>query len=401
MSYDLDELKDRLKERADEVVDYLYGDCSLKRVGNNLFAGKISGAPSSKGGLGSFCITVAGPKKGAVRDFGAESGQKYSLLDCWMERRGLGFIDAVREAAQFVGLAPLNNESAIDRIRYREPKAAMIELKKWEYPAPCLERTRAGRRKRLLECSAAMDYLINKRGLTEQTIERFSLGLNCPEKLFGLLQRWRAEGKPMPEAQFGNIVCPVKGIDGQFYESNTYLAIPGYAEQFGLKESTLSVWGDPDGLYLTYFADAYRGQPYLFVAEGQKDVWRHYQALKSFGYDQHFLIVSSTSGSAFPLEFGEASKSFAPKAYRDFFSKFKLIVLGQDNDKAGEEMASRWAKAAGRNCIRMKVPLSYNNGAPGADWTDFWNKGGSLDEFRSIFANGPQVYPSPGNEESF
>lgn len=393
MAYDLDELKNRLKERVDEVVALLYADCSLKKVGNNLFAGNITGAPSSKGGLGSFCITVSGPKKGYVREFGAGSDQMVSLIDCWMVRRGLEFGEAVREAAQFVELEEISDtDNPILKIRYKENgSGSKPQPKQWTYPQEMLPRSIQAIQNRLARSEFAMDYLSSTRGLTRETIEEFRIGMDYPDKITNLLSYWRSQGKTMPAEPFGNIVFPLRGIDGKFYDYRSYLSVPGMAERYGLEKSELKSWLDGSGLYLTYFSQEYDNQPYLFVCEGPKDLWRTYQALKEYGYERHFLLVSSTAGSAFPLDLDAVNSCYSPPKFRGFFERFKLIVLGQDNDQAGDEMAERWTVQSGRTCLRMRVPLSYNSGKKGADWTDFWNNGGNLEAFRYLFANAPQL----------
>ncbi|POP51542.1 hypothetical protein [Zhongshania marina] len=103
-----------------------------------------------------------------------------------------------------------------------------------------------------------------------------------------------------------------------------------------------------------------------------------------------YLIVSSTHGSGIPQEWKGP----------EFWSRWEAVLLGHDNDEAGDAMAERIALLAGRELHRVKVPDSL-----GKDWTDFWQNGGDVHLFNQQVNNATvvsvQVKNSNGSPEQF
>lgn len=206
-------------------------------------------------------------------------------------------------------------------------------------------------RKRLRENKQALSYLKNDRGLTIDTVERFGLGLSKPYR--------RSSG----EVQDNALVYPMIGKDGKFYNKYGYYNIPGVTTNPVNKNGWMS------GDVRTYYAQALEAQQSIFICEGVKDIWSHWQALQENSLNDEILLITSTHGSAQPACWKNP----------DFWGRWDKIYFGHDNDEAGEQMALSLATYAGRDVYRVRVPKEY-----GKDWTDFWQSGGNIEEFREL-----------------
>ncbi len=206
-------------------------------------------------------------------------------------------------------------------------------------------------RNRLFKNPDAMDYL-HGRGITNDTMERFFLGLSG---------EWT--NKENGQRRSNALICPLRGIDGKLQPRNIYYNIPG------VSVNPLNDNGWMKGEVSTFYADAVADQKALFICEGVKDVWRHWQALLKHDKISNILLVSSTHGTAFPEEWKETA----------FWARWDTIYCGQDNDEAGHDMARRVALLAGREVRRVLVPKTH-----GKDWTDFWQKGGTVEAFQDL-----------------
>jgi hypothetical protein len=213
-------------------------------------------------------------------------------------------------------------------------------------------------RRRLRENSAALDYL-SGRGLETATVERFGLGLSTPYT-----------SRKTGEEQSDALVYPIKGRDGRLYNKYGYYNIPGVTKNPTDRNGWMS------GEVRTYYADAVGGQRKIFVCEGAKDVWRHWQALQGSPLARDLLLVTSTHGSAFPDEWKGP----------EFWARWDTVFFGHDNDEAGEAIAAKLAVVVGREAKRVAVPRWY-----GKDWTDFWQAGGDAAEFEGLLEEAPVV----------
>jgi hypothetical protein len=211
--------------------------------------------------------------------------------------------------------------------------------------------------KRLLENKEAMKYLCD-RGLTLGTIERFYLGLS--RKYIN-----KKTGKVHQNA----LVCPIMSRDGNFLKRNHYYTIPTITQNPLDKNSWMK------GEVACYYGDAVQSQRKLFVCEGLKDVWRQWQALHESAL-LDILLISSTHGSAFPKEWKDEG----------FWKTWDSIYCGHDNDEAGDITARKLAEYARREVFRVSPPKEV-----GKDWTDFWQKGGTIEIFKSLLERAPVV----------
>lgn len=221
-------------------------------------------------------------------------------------------------------------------------------------------------RRRLRENAAALDYL-SGRGLTRETVDLFGLGLSAPYVS-------RRSSREQSDA----LVYPVKGRDGRLYNKYGYYNIPG------VTRNPVDGNGWMSGVVRTYYSDEARGRKILFVCEGAKDVWRHWQALRGTPFADNLLLITSTHGSAFPEEWRDPA----------FWSHWEAVYFGHDNDEAGEHMAIKLAGLIGRESRRVSVPKKY-----GKDWTDFWQSGGGAAEFAELLEGAPAVSQKLREEE--
>jgi hypothetical protein len=205
-------------------------------------------------------------------------------------------------------------------------------------------------RKRLSETKPALDYL-SGRGLEVKVVNHFGLGLSTPYK--------NKSGVVQEKA----LVYPLRGHDGKLYGKYGYYNVPGVTEHPTDKNGWMS------GAPRAYYADPAGERQSVFVCEGAKDVWRHWQALQGSKFDGQLLLITSTHGSSIPEEWKNPA----------YWTRWEHVYLAQDNDEAGDFMATKLASYIPREARRVVVPRWY-----GKDWTDFWQSGGTLEEFEGL-----------------
>jgi hypothetical protein len=227
------------------------------------------------------------------------------------------------------------------------PTATKMAL---EPPRPANPEFVAVLRKRLRENEAAMTYLA-ERGLTMETVAHFRLGLSTPYE------------NKAGDTQENALVYPLRGAEGRIYGRYGYYNIPGLTAHPTDKNGWMS--GSPRA----YYATPVGARTSIFVCEGAKDVWRHWQALQGSKFEKQMLLVTSTHGSAFPEEWKDP----------DYWSHWEHVYLAEDNDEAGDFIATNLASYIPREARRVLVPRWY-----GKDWTDFWQSGGTVEEFEGL-----------------
>ncbi|HKC64210.1 MAG TPA: hypothetical protein VKB86_11255 [Pyrinomonadaceae bacterium] len=221
-------------------------------------------------------------------------------------------------------------------------------------------------RKRLRENPAALQYLEN-RGISVETVNCFGLGLSTPYT-----------SRKTGEEQADALVYPIRGRDGRLYNKYGYYNIPGVTKNPTDPNSWMS------GEVRTYYAEAVGSQKNIFICEGAKDVWRHWQALRGTHLASDLLLITSTHGSAIPEEWKDP----------EFWTRWETVFFGHDNDEAGEHIATKLATSIGREARRVTVPKWY-----GKDWTDFWQSGGDVAEFSQLLDEAPVVSLEIQSEE--
>jgi hypothetical protein len=221
-------------------------------------------------------------------------------------------------------------------------------------------------RKRLRDNARAMRWLTEELGLQQATTDHFALGLSMPYE--------RRDGQPQENA----LVYPLRLADGALYKRYGYYNVPG------VTVNPTDELGWMPGSVRAYYADSVGGRKTLFVCEGAKDLWRHWQETHADERTRSLVTTSSTHVPEFPDEW----KSPA------FWRQWDEVYLGHDSDAAGEEMVARLLKLAGRPARRVVVPSWY-----GKDWIDYWQGGGTIDEFVRLLGEAPAVEHREGINE--
>jgi hypothetical protein len=210
--------------------------------------------------------------------------------------------------------------------------------------------------KRLHETPDALIYLLN-RGLKAETIKHFLMGLSLPQTNTEVF-REKA------------LTVPVFNSEGLPTNKNMYYNIPC------VSVNPIDENGWMSGEIRTYYGSAVEGRRIVFVCEGAKDLWRTWQEFNGTGFADSILLISSTHGTNFPREWKLA----------EFWEKWDLIYFGHDNDTPGEKLSVKLAEHVGRDVFRVRPPAGK-----GKDWTDYWQAGGTLDEFDKLMGMAPVV----------
>ena len=334
-----------LAQQAESVAKHLLPN-GVKQ-NNEWSVGSITGEPGQ-----SLRVHLTGEKAGVWKDFADDIGG--DLVELWSAVKNLKKGPALKEIKAFLSMQPTN-------VPYSQMgKSAIIKpIKQASEPAkPVSREYHQQLRSNLSKNAGALAYLTGeKRGLNTGTIAHFGLGLSAPYK--------RSDGGTTANA----VVAPMRSPEtGGFLNKSAYICVPGVTQD--PIDSNGWMKGEPQ----CYYADQVKKQRILFVCEGLKDVWRHWQALQENGLTDRILLVSSTHGSGIPLLW----KS------EDFWAEWDEVYLGQDADDAGEKIAERVLSLTGRSARRIAVPEAY-----GKDWTDFWQNNGTINEFRDLLDRAP------------
>jgi len=217
------------------------------------------------------------------------------------------------------------------------------------------EEANAVLRKRLRENEEAMRWLMG-RGLTQETANRFKLGLSKPYT--------NKKGLVIDLA----LAYPLFYKNGQPVKRYGYYNIPE------LTQNPIDDNGWMAGEVATYYSDSQVGKTAIFVCEGVKDLWRLWQEVHQEPWARHILFVSSTHGKGIPVEWKDP----------EFWATWDKVYFGQDNDTTGMVLAALLMECVGRDAFRVKVPTHI-----GKDWTDFFKAGGTADEFKSFLEHSP------------
>lgn len=141
--------------RAKEVADALARDAEAvammllpagKRKGRELEVGSVEGEPGK-----SMKVCLAGSKAGVWSDF--HTGDSGDMLDLWMAVRGVGIVEALRDAKRYLGVQD-------QEFLGHQPK---------QYNRP--EKPRCVRPR-----GAVLEYLSRERGLSEATLAAYGIG---------------------------------------------------------------------------------------------------------------------------------------------------------------------------------------------------------------------------------
>lgn len=352
---------------APEVVQYLYPEGFEEA--NHWCLGDATGRKAKRNG--SFRIALSGPKAGMCKDF-STSEKAFDLLTAWSIAKSCTIKEAAMEAQKVFDLTPKGDL----RVKSKKELSERIESAKrslarsaggkgWvEKPYDDTETKLA--MQRLQENPKALAYLINERGLSQKTITTFRLGLTSPfaNKETGVVSQ-------------DALVLPVIDKAGEFTGKRMYYKIADVT----INPTADNGWGKrPVKLY---WSPHNVGANALFICEGMKDVWAHTQNLLEIPQlSKSVRVASSTHGTSIPDEYNST----------DFWKSFKHILVGTDNDDAGNELAQKIANLAFHHAS-VKVRRVCPTKEPKIkDWTDFW-KHKNQSDFMAILSQAPFIKP--------
>ena len=223
-------------------------------------------------------------------------------------------------------------------------------------------------RKRLRESPLALALLINWWGIAKETIAHFDLGLSIPYKS-------RKHGLTYGEA----LVYPVRSAGGHYLNKYGYCNLPG------LTINPLKNGHWVRGRLHTYYAAPVSNQRFLVVCGRPQDIWRSWQALGQSVKHDDFLLISSTHDARFPGEWREPS----------FWARWAAVYLAHGADDESDALAAQLAGLTGREARRLRPP-----GGGVYTWVDFWQNGGTVEQFRELVEAAPAVSQPIGTSVS-
>lgn len=193
---DAAQVKDALASRMLDVALHLFPNG--KKVGGEFQIGNIHGEPGK-----SLSICIAGPKAGTWGDF-ADSDMKGGPLDLWMHARNLGFVDALREATDWLGGGFADTALTPRRAKVAKPAPATMTF---DQLAEAREMSL-----RLAKDSELCGRIANARNWKPETIRALALdgvlGWHAGKLAFiyetGIKLRWQENGERMIRFHCGN-----------------------------------------------------------------------------------------------------------------------------------------------------------------------------------------------------
>jgi hypothetical protein len=214
-------------------------------------------------------------------------------------------------------------------------------------------------RKRLRESPLALALVTNWWGLTSETIRHFDLGLSAPYKS-------RRTGLTHGEA----LVYPVRGAGGRYLNKYGYCNLPG-----------VTVNPLRDGHWVrghvhTYYAAAASNRRSLIVCAAPQDLWRTWQALSRTAEGDDFLLISSAHQAHYPGEWRG----------QGFWAQWTAVYMAHGADESADALAARLAGLTGREVRRLSPPVGV-----GRTWVEFWQAGGTVEQFRELTEKAPVV----------
>jgi DNA primase len=312
-----------------DVVDVVGRHVELKKAGIN----HKGLCPFHGEKTPSFIVS---PSRQTYHCFGC--GAHGDALRFLMEHAGMGFIDAVHDLAQQVGMAvPEDDTSPEERARAAETKARQATL------TEVLARATEHYRKQLKNNPRAIGYL-KGRGLTGQIAARFGMGY-APEGWRGLASVYPKYDDPLlvesglvivqgeneaDQKRYDRfrdrIMFPIRSVQGEVIGFGGRVLDKGEPKYLNSPETPVFVKGRE--LYGLYEArQALREKGYVLVVEGYMDV----VALAQLGFPN----AVATLGTA-------CTADHVHKLFRFTES----VVFSFDGDAAGRRAAGRALEAA-------------------------------------------------------
>lgn len=301
-----------------DIVDVVGRHVQLKKAGQNY----LGLCPFHGEKTPSFTVS---PSKQFYHCFGC--GVHGTAVGFLMESRGLGFVEAVRELAQQVGM------QVPEATGGREPSSKTRGL------ADALQQAADFYRRKLKESPAAIEYL-KRRGLSGQTAARFALGFS-PDGWQSLREAFES----YEDARLTEAGLVIVGDEGKRYDRfrgrvmfpirNRRGAVIGFgarsidgSEPKYLNSPETPVFHKGQELYGLYEAnDAIRKRGRAIVCEGYMDVIQLAQA----GFEESVASLGTAITSSH---------------VGNLFRATDHVVFAFDGDAAGRKAARRALEAA-------------------------------------------------------
>ncbi|WP_407538664.1 hypothetical protein Q0M94_10810 [Deinococcus radiomollis] len=345
-----EDIRTALQDRIIDVVQTLFPEA--ERDGTTFRVPNVTGKATAEGEPNNPSLSievVRAGTKGLWFDF--STGEKGDIFALIMANKSMNFQEALRWACDFLGMP----------VPHR-PFSAPLTKEGTPHDTANLQALHANKR-RLGQHQEAMAYLTGeRRGLTKETIERFHLGLTSySDKKTGEVVYQDALSFPQLDS--------AGQVRSRFLRSK----IPDVTVGVGKKKDWAS--GTPS----TYWVTPATGRQNLLICEGAKDGWRLWQAFEGTPLAEQLCIITSTHGSVIPKEWQTPS----------FWGSWDTIYAGQDADEAGDQMALQVRKYAARDVKRVQVPKEA-----GKDWTEYFNRGGTVFGFQVSLQEAPVITSS-------
>lgn len=135
----------------------------------------------------------------------------------------------------------------------------------------------------------------------------------------------------------------------------------------------------PGGPHSTWDGNT-AGKELLFVAQSVPDQWRLWQELQGTSLAARMAIVASTDELRAPTEWKKEA----------FWRPWRVVILGHENNAAGDAMAEDIRAFARRDFVRLEVPPNVGRG-----WSGFFSAGGTVAELEALIEQAP-VCTRPG-----
>lgn len=320
--HDVRALKDALSRQAEAVARYLLP--AGKRRGREWCAGSVDGSEGA-----SLRVSLVGTKAGLWTDF-ADDQRGGDLLELWKRVRGVTFVEAVREAAAFVGMRPQDLSRQFEGFKpktYRKP-----------------DRPKGIARPK----GAVMRYLTEDRGLSEDTVRAYKFAAR------------REKGGD-------ELVIPYMLDDELVFVK--YLKLDR-----------------PDGKKMMY-AEA-NCRPILFgwqaVSDDAREVVICEGEINAASWHEYGIAALAT-----PYGAGSGHKHDWIEEEYERLARFETIYLDFDPDEAGRVAVADILQRLGAHRCRV-VPRTEADG----DTNDYLTRGVDADMVRRILTASPSLDPA-------
>jgi twinkle protein len=298
---DAAEVRQRLQQRAEDVIRFLYPN--VKKSGSKMLLGNIHGDPGS-----SLEISLQRGKEGLFIDR-ANPDDKGDIFSLWMNAKGISFKEALAEAKGYLGITEVKPAF----VKQKPPRPPIKDVK------PVYE-------------TPAEKHLIETRKLTREVLKKYKV---C----------YHGKGELRPH-------------EGQF-KHNEHFIIYSYrdtANDVVMFKST-GIHRTEDGK-----KDIWTTKPYytlwgwwtvddntreITICEGEEDSMS--------------AVIMGAEHPVLSLPSGVSNLNWIDNDF-ERLQQFETIYLLIDGDEAGEKGAQEIARRLGRErCKRVKIPAPYKD----------------------------------------